>query len=133
MSEENVELAGQFYDAWNRGDLDWIADRVTDDFELRPVVGFLDLEEVYRGRDGWERFARTWLQAWVAATIELERVEDLGDRLLVLLTSNATGQGSGVSVRMRFGHLVTLRDQQVASLVVIEGWDRALEAAGLRE
>ena len=76
MSEENVELAGQFYDAWNRGDLDWIADRVTDDFELRPVVGFLDFEEVYRGRDGWERFARTWLQAWVGATIELERVED---------------------------------------------------------
>ena len=132
MSQENVELAGQFSDAWNRGDLDWIADRVTDDFELRPVVSFLDHGGLSR-QGGWERFARTWRQAWVADTIELERVEDLGDRLLVLLTSNATGQGSGVSVRMRFGHLVTLRDQQVASLVVIEGWDRALEAAGLSE
>ncbi len=115
------------------GDLDWIGDRVTDDFELRPFLGFLDLEEVYRGRDGWERFAQTWLQAWRTHPIELQRMEDVGDRVLVLLTFNATGRGSGVSVPMKFGHLLTFRDRRVASIVVIEGWDRTLEAAGLPE
>jgi hypothetical protein len=98
-----------------------------------PFLGFLDVDEVYRGTEGWERFARTWLEAWEAAPIEIERIEDLGERLLVLLTFNATGQGSGVSVPMKFGQLVTVRAGRVASLVVIEGWERALEAAGLRE
>jgi ketosteroid isomerase-like protein len=133
MSQENVALARQLYDAWNRGDLALIGEHLTDDFELRPFLGFLDVDEVYRGKEGWERFADSWLEAWEAAPIEIERIEDLGERLLVLLTFNATGQGSGVSVPMKFGQLVTVRDGRVASLVVIEGWERALEAAGLRE
>ncbi len=97
MSQENVNLAVQFYEAWNRGDVDWIGEQITDEFELRPISAFLDLEAVYRGRNGWERFAQTWLQAWEAAPVELEQMEDLGDRVLVLLTFNATGRKSGVT------------------------------------
>ena len=133
MSEENVNLAGQFYEAWNRGDVDWIGERITDEFELRPISAFLDLEAVYRGRNGWERFAQTWLQAWEAAPVELERMEDLGDRVLVLLTFNATGRKSGVTTPLKVGHLMTFRDRQLVSLLVMEDWDEALEAAGLKE
>jgi ketosteroid isomerase-like protein len=133
MSQENVALARQLYDAWNRGDLDLISEHLTDDFELRPFLGFLDVDEVYRGREGWDRFAHSWLEAWEAAPIEIDRIEDLGERVLTLLTFNATGRGSGVSVPMKFGQLATIRDGRVASLVVIEGWERALEVAGLRE
>jgi hypothetical protein len=30
------------------------------------------------------------------------------------------------------GHLVTLREGKITNLVVIEGWSKTLEAAGLR-
>jgi len=60
-------------------------------------------------------------------------MRDLGDRVLPLLTSTATGRGSGVSVPLKFGHIATFRSRQLASVVVFEGWGRALEAAGLRE
>jgi hypothetical protein len=52
--------------------------------------------------------------------------------VLALLTFNATGRGSGVTTPMRIGHLLTFRDGQLALLIGIEGWDQALEAAGLR-
>jgi ketosteroid isomerase-like protein len=41
MSQENVALARQLYDAWNRGDLALIGEHLTHDFELRPLPRLL--------------------------------------------------------------------------------------------
>ena len=51
--------------AWNRGDLEWFLDHMTEDFEFRPGLGFSDLDAVYRGKEGWSRFAQTWHEASV--------------------------------------------------------------------
>ena len=40
MSQENVDVAWQAYDAWNRGDLEWFVDHMTEDFQFRPGLGF---------------------------------------------------------------------------------------------
>jgi ketosteroid isomerase-like protein len=64
MSQENVELAHQAYEAWNRGDLGWHLNHMTDDFEFWPGLGFSDMDGVYRGKAGWRRFAQTWREAW---------------------------------------------------------------------
>ena len=80
MSQENVELTRQAYEAWNDGDLDWMLDHMTDDFEFRPGLGFSDLNAVSAARmagGGSRRFgarrgrtsrsgssgSRTWMTA----------------------------------------------------------------------
>jgi ketosteroid isomerase-like protein len=52
VSQENVELTRLAYEAWNNGDLDWMLDHMTEDFEFRPGLGFADIDPIIRGKDG---------------------------------------------------------------------------------
>ena len=133
MSQENVDLARQAYEAWNRGQLEWLLDYMTEDFEFRPGLGFADIDPVIRGKDGWRRFSEMWHEAWEEIMVRVERIEDLDNRILALLTFDGRGRGSGVEVSIRVGQLATVRAGQVSTLTSIAGWDEALEAVGLRE
>jgi ketosteroid isomerase-like protein len=133
VSQENVELTRLAYEAWNNRDLDWMLDHMTEDFEFRPGLGFADIDPIIRGKDGWRRFSEMWHEAWEEITVRVERIEDLDDRILALLTFEGRGRGSGVEVSIRVGQLATLRAGRVSKLTSITGWDEALEAVGLRE
>jgi ketosteroid isomerase-like protein len=132
MSRENVDLVLRGCDAWNRGALGETLELMTGEFEFRPVLVFFDLDSVYRGHDGWRRFWKVWREAWESVSIRVERVEDLGDRVLAMVTFDGVGRGSGAPVSMSFGQIWTLRDGLVERIDVLEPND-ALEAAGLRE
>jgi ketosteroid isomerase-like protein len=133
MSQENVEVARQAYEAWNRGDLEWLLDHMTEDFEFQTGLGFADLDAVYHGKEGWRRFAQTWQEAWEHITVRVERIEDLDDGIVALLTFDGTGRGSGVEVSVRVGHVATVTEGRMSKLVSIPGWEEALEAVGLRD
>jgi ketosteroid isomerase-like protein len=133
MSEETVELARQAYAAWNRGDLNWHLNHMTDDFEFWPGLAFSDINEVYRGKAGWRRFAETWREAWEDITVRVDRIEEVDDHIVALLTFDARGRGSGVEVSLQLGQVATVREGKVAKLVSTPSWDEALEAAGLSE
>ena len=64
-------------------------------------------------------------------TIRVERIEDLGDDVLVLVTFDGVGRGSGASVSMSFGQVWAFRDGLAARIDVLDPQE-ALEAAGLR-
>ena len=133
MSQANVELTRQAYATWNTGELEWLMDHMTDDFEFQPGLGFSDLSTVIRGKDGWRQFAETWREAWEDITVKVERIEDLGDRVVALLTFNGRGRGSGVEVSLRVGHVATVREGRLSKLVSIASWDETLQAVGLSE
>ena len=133
MSQENVDLTRQAYAAWNTGELDWLLDHMTEDFEFQPGLGFSDLNTVFRGKEGWRQFAETWREAWEEITVRVERIEDLDDRIVALLTFDGRGRGSGVEVSLRVGHVATVREGRLSKLVSIPSWDEALEAVGLSE
>ena len=133
MSQENVDLTRQAYETWNAGQLEWLLDHMTEDFEFRPGLGFSDIDAVIHGKEGWRRFAETWREAWEEITVKVERIEDLDDRIVALLTFEGRGRGSGVEVSVRVGHVATVTEGRVSKLVSIGGWDETLEAVGLRE
>jgi len=133
MSQQNVDLAWQAYDAWNRGDLEWFLDHMTSDFEFRPGLGFPGVSAVYRGTEGWTRFSNTWREAWEDVTVSVERIEDVDDRIVALLTFVGKGRGSGVEVSLLVGQWATVSNRRISKLVSIPDWDEALEAVGLSE
>src|SRR6266571_7944925 len=95
MSEENLDLARRAYEAWNRDDFDWILDRITADFELHTLQAlFPDLDELYVGKAGWRKFVNVWRSAWETIAVHVERMEDLGDDVLALITFEGVGLGS---------------------------------------
>lgn len=133
MPEENVEIVRRFFDAYNRGDFAATLDLIAPEFEFRPSGLFMDTESTYYGPEGWSEFWSTFQAAWESITVDLERIEDLGDRVLTLGTFHGKGRGSGVAVTREVGWLGTLRDGMLAQSLTFVGWADAVEAAGLSE
>ncbi len=105
MSEENLNLARGAYAAGNREDFDWIADRITEDFELHARPDFFpDLDELYVGKAGWKTFVDVWTGAWETIGVQVERIEDLGNDVLALITFEGAGRGSGAIASLTVAH-----------------------------
>ena len=133
MSQENVEATRKFLDAYSRGDLQATLDLLAPESEFRPSGVFMDTDGVYLGREGWLEFWHVFRAAWESIAISVERIEDLGEQLLVLGTFHGDGHGSGVEVTRKSGWLVTFRDGLVTQIQAFASWHEALEAVGLRE
>jgi ketosteroid isomerase-like protein len=133
MSQENVELARQAYEAWNRGDLEWQLDHITPDYEFETAQLFPDTQAVYRGREGLRQFWNTFREPWETLLIEIERLEPIGDdRVLALLLFHGRGR-NGVEVTLKYANLLTVENGLASRNVGFADWQDALEAAGLRD
>ena len=133
MSEANLATARDGYEAWNRGDVDWLLEHMTEDVEVEPLRGFGDFEKVYSGHDGWKRFWEGWRDAWSKIEIRVERMQDMGEHgVLVLLTFEGEGKGSGAEVSMTVSHWLTFSDGLLSGIRVLtpEAADRRRVARG---
>jgi ketosteroid isomerase-like protein len=133
MSDKNVELVRQGYEAWNRGDLEWLLDHTTSASEFRTAQLFPDTEAAYWGEEGFRQFWNMFREPWETFVIEVERLEPISeDQVLALLWFHGIGR-QAVEVTLKFANLVTLEEGMVSRLVGFAEWEEALEAAGLRE
>lgn len=133
MSQEDVNLVREGFEDWNRGDLESLLENITPDWEWRPAGVFPGTDAVYRGKEGFTKFWNTFREPWENITIDLERVEDLGDRVLALMTFHGRGRESGVDVTVRYANLFTFDGGVITYQVGYADWESALEAAGLEE
>jgi ketosteroid isomerase-like protein len=133
MSEENLTTARDGYEAWNRGDVDWFLEHMTEDVEVDPLRGVGDFEKVYHGHDGWRTFWEGWRDAWSRIEIRVERMQDMDEHgVLVLLTFEGEGRASGAEVSMTVSHWLTFRDGLLSGITVMtpEAADRRRVARG---
>ena len=122
MSQSNVELARRAFEVFLEGlrtgnpaapfdqglnaqDAEWV---------MPPnSPGFRD---VYRGREGFLEFMRTWTEDfdW---EIELERVVAADDdRVVAVFRQHATGKSSGVPVNLRMALLYEFREGLISRM-----------------
>jgi ketosteroid isomerase-like protein len=115
MSQENVEVVRRIFEGFQaaieRGDPSvWIAQTVPDDYEW-IVPGEVLGRAVWRGREGFVEFVRTWTEEFEGWSIRVERLIDAGDDRVVALTlQSGTGKHSGVPVEMTLGQIYELKD-----------------------
>jgi ketosteroid isomerase-like protein len=133
MSEENVAIVRRGIDAFSGGDLEAVLDDLSPEFEFNPSGRFMDTQQTYRGREGFVDFWRGFQAAWEEITVSIERIEDLGDRVLTLGTFHGKGGESGVEVDAEAAWLHTVRDGLIVHLRSFATWKEALAAAGLSE
>ena len=139
MSQENVEIAQRLFGEFQAGlECDepgsWFeSGLVADDYEwIVPTP--LDGRTVWRGREGFVQFIRTWTHEFDDWRIEVERWIDAGqDRVVALTRQTATGKGSGVPVELNLGQVWEFEGGRVARVRAHLSHAEALEAAGLRE
>ncbi|HEX3279375.1 MAG TPA: nuclear transport factor 2 family protein [Thermoleophilaceae bacterium] len=88
---------------------------------------------VYEGREAFGQFFRRWFGTWDDLRITPERFIEQGDSVVVLLTVEGRGKGSGVRVEVKAADVWTVRDGKVISLVGYPDRAEALEAVGLSD
>jgi len=120
MSEQNLTLARQAYEAWNRGDANWLLEHMTEDVKVEPMHGSSPFDKVYIGHEGWNRFWKRWRKAWSQIEIRVERIEDLGQHgVLVLVKFEGVPRGGGDEVSETVSHWLKFRDGLLSSLTAM--------------
>ena len=132
MSQDNVEFVRRYYVKWNAGDMKAMAASLPEEIIIDLSRRKLD-PEVLSGRDAALSFSRTWFQLWDSHQVEIERVAEIGDQVLLFVLITALGRGSRVPVQARVAHLWTFRDGVPVRLDYFAERAEALEAVGLSE
>jgi ketosteroid isomerase-like protein len=120
MPEDNLQLAREAYEAWNRGSAKWFKSHMTADAEVRPLRDFGDFDELYEGPDGWREFMQAWRRRWSRFEIRVERMEDMGEHgVLVLLTVEGVEKEGGEEVSTPASQWLKFREGKVAGIVAL--------------
>lgn len=127
MSEANVALVRQLYDAWLRG----ASARAWIDPDLEYVNPPDAVEPgTLRGRESLGR----WREAYEEFRIEPERIDAVGgDDVLVLARVRTRGRGSGAVTQTRQGYIWTVKNGRAVRFRWFRDPEDALAAAGLTE
>jgi ketosteroid isomerase-like protein len=133
MSRENLEIVRAMYERRERGDMD-VGEFVHPEIVFVRIGSELpDVAGEWHGLDGMRRATVEYLNVWEDYRFEVERMINLGDRVLVLEKQTARGKRSGAIISQDVGTLLTLRDGLIVRWEYY--WERAeaLEAAGIKE
>jgi len=135
VSQENVEVVRELYEAFNRGELDAYLWMLDPDFVWQGPQEIPDLAGTYRGAEGVRRYLSELMEVFNDYRMVPEEFIDAGgEQVLVLAREGGRGKGSGIAVQTNpTGHLWTIRDGRPARLESY--WERtnALRAVGLAE
>jgi len=131
MAQENVELAQQAFDAFNRRDLGAFLALMDADVEAGSRL--VAMEGGYHGHDGLRRWWQNLLDAIPDYTLETVEARELGDLTLTTLRTRGHGADSDTPIEDTVWVVVDWRDKQVVRWRVLSTEAEALEAVGVSE
>ena len=133
MSQQNVEIYRQAWDAFNRRDLAaWLT--VCDpELENIPPRDWPESRPIRGAEAVWD-FSVGNMGIFDENPLEiLELIEAGDDKVVAQLRSEVQGKASGAPVTWGYWHVVTIRDRRASRFEWFTERAQALEAAGLSE
>ena len=110
MTSENLEIVRKMYERREAGDM-YIGEYIHPEIEFARFGSEApDFTGEWRGIEGLRQATVEYLNVWEDYQFEVERLLDLGDRVLVLEKQTARGRRSGAVISQDVGALLTLRD-----------------------
>ena len=131
MSQENVELVHQVFDAFNQRDLDAALALMDDDVEGFPRIAAI--EGAYHGHEGMRRWRRNLLDAFPDFTVEVGEVRELGDLTVAAVRLRGQGAGSDTPTEQAVWNVTRWRRGKSIWWRNFTTQEEALEAVGLSE
>jgi ketosteroid isomerase-like protein len=133
MQKTFRELVEEGYDAFARGDIDFLLANADPDFEIVEAPA-LPGATTYRGHDGLLRALDNWAGQWDEFAIDIERVIEAGpERVIVIARHHGRGRSSGAVVELRNVNVHTGRDGKGIRWEMFSSLDEAFAAIGLRK
>ncbi len=118
LNDEVFAFIKRGYELWNEGDLSTVAEMWSDDFELHTAPEWPG-QSVFYGREAAIRFLTEEIAEVIAFDkIEVERIELVGDELVICMKAHTKGAESNVDIgwvpifhvaQMRAGKVVRVR------------------------
>lgn len=133
MSEENVEIVRRGYEQFSAtGRVD--AELAWPDFvwDMSNFHGWPE-RQAYEGVSGTEAFLHDWTAAWDDWELEVEALQDPGDKVVGLVRQRGRSRSAGMLVEMSFAQVWTLRDGKQTRMEMFSDRDEAFRAAGLEQ
>jgi ketosteroid isomerase-like protein len=131
MSQENVEIVLAAFEAWNRGDSEGFDALHHGEIVLVAPEGWP--EPRIEGREASHRQFARLKDAWSDDRIEIDHVEDAGDKVLVDWRLITIGKSSGIAAEKTFTSISTVREGLITRVEYFFDREKALKAAGLSE
>ena len=144
MSHENVATVRGIYLASDgdyvplfREEQSWAVTKranqpfISTDFEC--TMPLFDDHRTYGGLDGLRLVWLDWMKPWTSYRIEIEKVFDLGERVLLLTRNFGRGEGGGPEVEVAAAALWTVRNGRISHAEFYFDRHEALRAAGLED
>jgi ketosteroid isomerase-like protein len=128
MSEENVELLRAAFRAFENGDIGGVLSLCDEDIEIIQPVELPDAAPRQRGHEGVLEAFAIWPEQWDDFHIEVLRVADFGDCVMVTMLNRGRGKESAVEVEGTFTHLFTVRAGKIAAWRMFMLEEDALQA-----
>jgi ketosteroid isomerase-like protein len=133
MPRENLEIVREMYARREAGDM-YVGEFVDPELVFVRIGSEApDFTGEWHGLQGLKQATADYLNVWEDYRFEVDRMIELGDRVLVLETQTARGRRSGAVISQEVGALLTLRGGRIVRWEYY--WERsdALEAAGIGE
>jgi ketosteroid isomerase-like protein len=128
MSRDTVELVRAWTEAFNRRDVDALADLASPSFELVPYLSSMIETTTYRGHDGLRKYFEDADSAWESIEARLDEVRDFGERFLATGELHGKGRSSGMEVVLPLAWAGAIVDGKIAWIQTHETEAAALEA-----
>jgi ketosteroid isomerase-like protein len=132
VSQENVDKARDFIEAYNRRDFDAAVESF--DPEIEWVLPEGQSSDSGRGPDEIKRFWEGLDETFDELRLLPQEFIDAGDHVVTRLRHHGRGKLSGVEIDEELYHQVaTFRAGRIVRMEYFAEWSEALAAAGLRE
>jgi ketosteroid isomerase-like protein len=138
MSQENVEIVRQGFDAWEAAlgtgtdDLGALLAIFDDDLITRRLAPMPDPGS-WHGVEGMLAVLTEWTDTFDEFTMRGEEFIDAGDEVVVRVGQQGSGDSSGVPVKATFWFAVGVRDGKIVTFDMYATREQAFEAVGLSE
>ena len=133
MSEENVEIVRQAFEALASGGTEAFLRYIHPDFEATTPASLAAEPDTYRGHDGVRRYFESFSGAMEDIHFEGHRFDAVGDHVVVEMTLKARGRVTGIETGQPGFQVWKIRGGQAVRLEVFPTRAAALAAAGVSE
>jgi ketosteroid isomerase-like protein len=134
VSQENVNIVREAYEAFARDGLDRFLEHFTEDVDYRAAKDAPDDIGPIKGKEALGDWLQDWIDMFDGFEMELLKLIDAGEDTVVAMERFAgRAKLSGVETDQTIGDVFTIRDGMIATGREYLSLDQALEAAGLRK
>jgi ketosteroid isomerase-like protein len=130
MSQENVEIVQGGFAAYARGDLPTMLDRFAQNVVVTTRPDQPDVRD-FHGHDGVVELMTEWIEAWDGFLIEILRVREVEDLVIVVAHETGRGTRSGVPMDDEVTYVFTIEGAKIVRWQMFGTEPEALGAVGL--